>query len=449
MKYPKIIEEISRHQWAITDAAMDGILRALDGGIDENDTPIFHGAKEHIAAELGPEPPPKGKYRYGQKIGKVGCIRVEGPIAPRADWLTEASGITSSELVGKDLAAMEVDEGIEKIVMVFDTPGGAVAGTSELAAQIKKVEKPVVAYVFGMSASAGYWLASAADEIVSADTGIVGSIGTIMTIWNDKADDTVTIVSSQSPLKNVDPESKKGQAHYQKLVDSLSNVFINTVAENRGITPEQVVKKYGRGGVYAASDALKMGMIDRISTFADFMVDLQAVEPTPEPDNKTDTKPVDNISKIGGNDLNRTPPRADENDERDRSMDKTLKEFLAENPSAFSDHQAILATTREKAQEDLRVEMALAAKVCASEDYPNSVRAIAVEVINGKRTMAALDGAMAASEITKEGAAAAKAAKTTADLPDTAAGDKTATSKDGVIATMADLEASLPKKVKV
>jgi len=446
MKYPKIIEEIARHQWAITDTAMDAILRAIDGEISEKDHPVFHGAKEDIAAELGSEPSPKGKYRYGQKIGKIGFIRVEGPITPRASWLTEASGITSSELVGKDLAAMEADGGIEKIALIFDTPGGAVAGTSELAAQIKKVEKPIVAYVFGMSASAGYWLASATDEIVSSDTGIVGSIGTIMTIWNDKADDTVTIVSSQSPLKNVDPESKKGRAHYQQLVDSLSDVFINTVAENRGIKPKQVVEKYGRGGVYAASEALKMGMIDRISTFADFTAELQVEE-------KLKTKPVDNSAEIGGNDFKETPaPRAaSKTDERYQAMDdekKTLKEFLAENPSAFSDHKEMIASERAETEKNLRAELALAAKVCASEDYPKSVRAIAVEVIEGKRSQAALDAVMATAEMLKEQTASVAAVAASGALPETLAQNAPTVSSDGVVSTMADLEAALPKKIK-
>lgn len=447
------MEEISRHSWAITGAAFDAILRAVENGLGGEDSPIFHGAQEEIRAEIGVEG--QKEFHHGLKVGRVGVIRVEGPITPRASWLTEASSITSSEAIGADLAKMNADAEIEKIVMVFDTPGGAVTGTSDLVSQIRATEKPVISYIFGVAASAGYWIASATDEIASSDTGIVGSIGTILAIENDKEKKLIKIVSSQSPLKDADPETEEGAAHYQEVVDALAEVFISSVAIGRGTTPENVSKNFGRGGVIVAADALNRGMIDRVSTFAEFMTDLQAADPTrwqtgiAASDKKTETKPVDNISKIGGNDLNRTPPRADENDERDRSMDKTLKEFLAENPSAFSDHQAILATTREKAQEDLRVEMALAAKVCASEDYPNSVRAIAVEVINGKRTMAALDGAMAASEITKEGAAAAKAAKTTADLPDTAAGDKTATSKDGVIATMADLEASLPKKVKV
>jgi ClpP class serine protease len=330
-RYPHIMEEISRHKWAITGAAFAAIRRAIESGLGSDDEPIFHGAREEISAQTG-KPNPK-EFTHGSRIGNVGVIRVEGPITPRASWLTEASEITSSEMIGSDLAKMEADSKIEKIVMVYDTPGGAVTGTSDLAAQIRATNKPVISYVFGIAASAGYWLASAADEIVSVDTGIVGSIGTVLTVWKDKDENWVEIISEQSPLKHADPESKKGKAHYQAVVNDLAQVFIDAVAENRGTTAKNVVKNFGQGGEHAASEALKMGMIDRISTFSDFMADLQAVEPQPEPDKKPGTKTVDNLSEIGGNNSNKTmAPRANAKSERSGTMSdeiKTLTEFLA------------------------------------------------------------------------------------------------------------------------
>ncbi|NKW10282.1 hypothetical protein HGG76_15195 [Ochrobactrum tritici] len=63
--------------------------------------------------------------------------------------------------------------------MSYDTPGGSVTNVDELAKAVRagKAIKPIVAYVGGAAASAGYWLASQSTEIVIADTALLGSIG--------------------------------------------------------------------------------------------------------------------------------------------------------------------------------------------------------------------------------------------------------------------------------
>ncbi len=70
---------------------------------------------------------------------------------------------------------------IAAIVLQIDSPGGEVSGTQQLADVIKSVQKPVVAFVDGMMASAALWIGSAADEIIaSTPQDIIGSIGTMM-----------------------------------------------------------------------------------------------------------------------------------------------------------------------------------------------------------------------------------------------------------------------------
>jgi membrane-bound ClpP family serine protease len=94
---------------------------------------------------------------------------------------------------------------VSAIVLNLDTPGGAVNGVDELARAIfaARERKRIIAYVGGMGASAGYWLASAASEIVVSDAAILGSIGVRMvaqdTTEADRKSGRVEFISSQSP----------------------------------------------------------------------------------------------------------------------------------------------------------------------------------------------------------------------------------------------------------
>jgi len=197
----------------------------------------------------------------------VAVVPVLGPIFRRANMMTQMSGATSLEVVARDIAAAVNNPDVKAILLEIDSPGGAVAGTGELAGHIAAMgkKKPICAYIGGTGASAAYWLASACQGIAVAPTAIVGSIGVIG--GYQKADDgTVTIVSSQSPKKNPDLDTEEGRADVQATLDSLADVFVADVARNRGVSPATVLSDFGQGGVLVGRQALKAGMVDRVSS---------------------------------------------------------------------------------------------------------------------------------------------------------------------------------------
>jgi hypothetical protein len=134
---------------------------------------------------------------------------------------------------------------------------------------VRASKKSTVSFAW-MAASAAYWIATAADVLITPDTGIVGSIGTVLTLTDYTDYDAkrgikqIDIVSSQSPNKRPDFRTPEGKAVYQKLVDDLSAVFIDTVAENRGVDVETVLSRFGAGAMVVAGRALEAGMIDEI-----------------------------------------------------------------------------------------------------------------------------------------------------------------------------------------
>lgn len=271
--YPKIIEAIEGGNWAITAEALQGILKISQRDFSAEDYKIFHAAsearKDAIVADLGERVP---GTRYSYVNGSVGLMYVDGPIIPRADGFSDVSGMTSIEGLHSDLRALNADDDVKEIVLVMDSPGGNVVGISEMSQAIKNSSKPVDAFVYGMAASAGYWIASAARNIYIVDTGEVGSIGVVATYRDRSAADadrgikTIEIVSSQSPHKRPDLSTEGGKAQVQGTVDDLADVFVGTVATNRKTTPEGVLAQFGQGALLVGQKAVDAGMADQVTT---------------------------------------------------------------------------------------------------------------------------------------------------------------------------------------
>lgn len=199
----------------------------------------------------------------------IGVINVSGIISRNTDIFAQFLGYdsVSVEKVAKDFTSLVENNGVKAIILDFDTPGGIITGVNELAEIIYEARKckPVKAYVTGMACSAGYFLASACDEIIMDETAQVGSIGVIKSMAK-KNNNTITFKSSQSPLKNIEGDTEAGKAEYQSKVDYLASIFINKVAKYRNITSDEVIKKGNYGSVLIGADAVSAGLADRLGS---------------------------------------------------------------------------------------------------------------------------------------------------------------------------------------
>lgn len=250
----KVIAEIQATQWAIDP----DILTAMVGA---------------VTADMGPR---ADGARQAYKSGNVGFVDINGPIVSRDSWLSQFFGLNSVEQISADIRTLEADDEVTDIVLVLDTPGGTISGTSDLSQQIAATSKRITAFVAGNMASAGYWFGSAANSIVASETGRVGSIGVVATVTPWIKPGSVTVVSSQSPNKNLDPSEKEGAAALQKTVDELAAIFIENVAKNRGVSVETVQNDFGKGSVFLAKEALERGMIDGVSSLQNLVDSLTA-----------------------------------------------------------------------------------------------------------------------------------------------------------------------------
>lgn len=206
--------------------------------------------------------------------GDVAIIPVRGPIFRYAGLFTEVCGATATATLARDFQAALDNPAVRTIALDIDSPGGEVTGIHEFVNQVyaARSRKTIKAYVGGMGASAAYWIASAASQIVVDDIATLGSIGVVSTYTDTRQRDEkaglrrVEIVSSASPDKRLDPATEKGRASIQAVVDRLADVFIGDVARNRGVSRERVINGFGKGGLLVGADAVRAGMANGLGS---------------------------------------------------------------------------------------------------------------------------------------------------------------------------------------
>ncbi|HEY6403773.1 MAG TPA: S49 family peptidase, partial [Blastocatellia bacterium] len=167
---------------------------------------------------------------------------------------------------------------VKSILLNIDSPGGEITGISEFAQMIynARSRKPITAYIGGLGASAAYWIASAAGEIVADATAMLGSIGVVAAVPNPdrRSSRDVEFVSSQSPRKRPNPNTESGKSQIQEMVDDLAAVFIGAVARNRGVSVNTVMEKFGQGDVFVGKKAVAAGLADRLGSFEQIVSEL-------------------------------------------------------------------------------------------------------------------------------------------------------------------------------
>lgn len=237
--------------WCITHEMMDTIV-----AVAERTT-----SPEAVAAELGR---PLDNTRSVTERNGVAIIPVSGPIFPKANLFTEISGATSIEILALDFNRALANPGIHAIVLDMDSPGGNVVGINEFAGMVSAAEKPVTAYVGGMAASAAYWIAAAADKVVIDATALVGNIGVVTEARIGGNKDRIELVSSRAQDKRPNLSTEQGRSVVQVQLDALEDVFLTTVAANRGQEVEEIAAHRGR--VLIGNHAVDAGFADSLGS---------------------------------------------------------------------------------------------------------------------------------------------------------------------------------------
>lgn len=284
MKYSHILSAFAAEPWALDreklSAVTDFLLFKADGGMV---------AADEMAARIDK----KQSGDIARREGVIALIPVQGVLAPKMDMMTEISGGMSYTGLQKALHTAISDPDVKAVVLDIDSPGGAVPGAQELAEEIRSLRggsKPIIAQVNHLAASAAYWLASQADEIVVSPSARAGSIG-VYTVHEDvsaaleKAGIKRTYISAGDHKvegNETEPLSEATAAFIQDRVTRSYDRFVAAVASGRNTTVANVEKNFGQGRVFFAEELVEKGMADSIATLEQTLARFGA-EITPEP----------------------------------------------------------------------------------------------------------------------------------------------------------------------
>jgi len=196
---------------------------------------------------------------------RLALVRIEGPIMDSKDLVEE-------------IREHAKDNSVKAIVLRIDSPGGAVAPSQEIYAEVKKAAaiKKVVVSMGSIAASGGYYIAAPATRIFANPGTLTGSIGVIMEIPN--VEELMKKIGVKSEVvksgKNKDMGSAframqpEGRQILQDVLDNVHAQFIKAVAEGRKMTIEDV-RSLADGRIFSGEQAQALKLVDELGTLDD------------------------------------------------------------------------------------------------------------------------------------------------------------------------------------
>ena len=270
-------------QYAITNNWVDelktrnemrNVLVSLVGKNTNGDSYNHINFKNYLAATKV-----EGFALEGDKISsdKVAIIVAKGTILDGA----QKPGTIGGDSTAKLLRKARNNDKVKAVVLRVDSPGGS-AYASEIIRQevelLKKSGKPVVASMGTYAASGGYWISAPADKIYAAPSTITGSIGIFgMFMTFEKSLSKVGIHTDGVGTTDIagfgatQPLTEGMAQLFQLSINKGYQDFINLVAINRNMTPEQV-DAIAQGRVWSGKKAKELGLVDELGNLTDAIV---------------------------------------------------------------------------------------------------------------------------------------------------------------------------------
>jgi protease-4 len=196
----------------------------------------------------------------GIAVDHIAKVRIEGTITEDEELLERLEKIRESSAV-------------KGVILAIDSPGGTTAGGEAIFDGVRKLaaDKPVVAQVGTLAASAGYMIASATDHIVARQSSIVGSIGVLVqfpdiTGMMDKLGVKLEEIKS-SPLKAepspFNPTTDEERVMIRSMIMDSYDWFVGLIDERRPLTRSEVAA-VADGSVFTGRQALQKKLVDEL-----------------------------------------------------------------------------------------------------------------------------------------------------------------------------------------
>lgn len=218
---------------------------------------------------------------------RVSVIALEGIIYDTQISRTPFKTVLNSAYVKDELEEAIKDKHIKAVLLRMNSPGGTVAASQEIYELVRMLvekNKPVVVSMGDVCASGCYYIASAASEIISNSGTLTGSIGVISQGFNYQGlmeklglqDQTFKSGKYKDLGSGRRDMTAKEQEILQALLDDSYDQFLTDIVLARNIEREELEKK-AQGIVYTGRQALNVGIIDKIGSYNDSILELRKI----------------------------------------------------------------------------------------------------------------------------------------------------------------------------
>lgn len=198
---------------------------------------------------------------------KVALLYAEGVLV---DGRGDDMSVGSDDLI-RYLREVRKNDSVKAVVLRINSPGGSAIAANKVVREIEltNAEKPVVASMGGIAASAGYMLAAPCEAIYAEPSTITGSIGVVIMLPNVEklaANLSVNVDGVEThpfagAFSIARPKSDEEMAQIRALAADFYDQFIELVAKNRDLSRDEV-RARARGRVWSGLSAIDNGLVD-------------------------------------------------------------------------------------------------------------------------------------------------------------------------------------------
>ncbi len=221
-----------------------------------------------------------GEFEKGDQAREVGytvvrgvaIIPITGTLVAKLGTVRPWSGMTGYDGIRQNLSAALEDDDVRAIAFDIESPGGEVSCCFDLVDDIyaARGQKPIVAILSECAYSAAYAIASACDRIFVPRTGGTGSVGVICACVDfsraiDAAGITIELITYGARKADGSEYlvlSKEARSRFQADVDKMGELFVDTVARNRGIKASKV--KATEATTFMGAAGVEVGFADAV-----------------------------------------------------------------------------------------------------------------------------------------------------------------------------------------
>ena len=193
------------------------------------------------------------------------------------DFMGGGENVYDMSLI-RTLDEIKEDDSVKAVVLRIDSPGGSALASDNIwhAVRALGAKKPVIASMGDVAASGGYYIASAATEVLSIPATITGSIGVVggkivfseaATKWGITPErlQTGARAALGSPFSRFSDDERTA---ITRLMQSAYDMFVDRVTEGRGLERAKVLE-VAEGRVWTGTQAKGYGLVTRLGSLDD------------------------------------------------------------------------------------------------------------------------------------------------------------------------------------